>query len=147
MVKSRAEFSFKIIGKEGADLTKLEKGTIIFELADERGGDSKTKKVEVNYEPQTAIHTAYNNAQISPLAVTITTGSISFTVQKAGALSASLYTLSGQKVSMLLSNHQVAGTAVSSVSHVSTGLYLLKAEIVTTQGITRVEKRITLMKK
>ncbi len=147
VVNASATFSFKIFG--GNAFTRLETDSLVLEVTDDAGGTPKTVYLKINYNPQSSIYSAYNQTQLSNVAINVLPGSLSFSLKKAGSVSASLYSLAGQKVSTLLDNQHVAenGThAVRSFYALSNGLYLLKCQVVNAEGVTNIERRITFIK-
>lgn len=116
---------------------------------DASGGSSKTKYLKINYNPQTSIFSQYNQTQLSNVSVAVLPGKISFSLKKAGTVSASLYSLTGQRVAVLADNRRIAANGTYSVNALkvlSNGLYLLRCEVVTTEGITNIKRRITFVK-
>lgn len=149
-VGSGKDFSFTIVGKDGVDYARrAETDSVVLELTDEYGSDPKTLYLKINYLP-TSIHGNDNQKQAKSIAVNVLPGSISFMLKKAGSISASLYSVTGKKVAVLLDNQTVTEketyTSLTALQKLSNGLYLLKCKVVNSDGVMRIEKRVTLVK-
>lgn len=102
--------------------------------------------LEIKYIAPTSIQLKQVNTLAKAIAINIFPGSISFTLEKAGSFSASLYSLSGKKVAVLFNNHILAEnktyTSLAPLNNLSNGSYVLKCEVRNSEGLMSIEKRI-----
>ncbi len=108
--------------------------------------DDPVLKVIISYsEDLTSISTNQNQISADPMVINITDGSVSFSLEQESKVTAALYSLSGQKVSILAEDRAITNhTFNDPFSTISKGLYLLKCSSVSAEGKTELTKRISV---